>query len=142
MKSAFAGAIVSATEPTRITPGTTDGTEGDGSVTFMGTYDPVEIGPEGDNTLLYFSDNNTLYWPNGAMTINPFRAYFQLNNIAANPAQTRSIVLNIGGEKIEIGSTDYTDSDDSWYDMSGRKLGGKPTKKGLYIHGDRKVVIK
>ncbi|MCR5435255.1 MAG: hypothetical protein K6F20_12800 [Bacteroidaceae bacterium] len=30
----------------------------------------------------------------------------------------------------------------AWYDMSGRKLDGKPTAKGLYIHCGRKVAIK
>ncbi|MBQ7527528.1 MAG: leucine-rich repeat protein [Bacteroidaceae bacterium] len=32
--------------------------------------------------------------------------------------------------------------DRSWYDLSGRKLSGKPTQPGLYINGGRKVVIK
>ena len=136
----FYDLAVTAAEPTRITPGLTAGTEGDGSVTFCGTYDPVEIGEEGDNTMLYFSDNNTLYWPNGAMTINPFRAYLQLNGATA---QTRSIVLNIGGETtaIEVGGVKEV-RDDSWYDMSGRRLVGKPTAKGFYINNGKKVVIK
>ena len=30
---------------------------------------------------------------------------------------------------------------DTWYNLSGRKLNGKPTKKGLYIQNGRKVVI-
>jgi hypothetical protein len=30
---------------------------------------------------------------------------------------------------------------DAWYDMTGRKLDGKPTTKGIYIHQGRKVVI-
>ena len=29
-----------------------------------------------------------------------------------------------------------------WYDLSGRKLDGKPTQKGLYIHNGKKVVVK
>ena len=31
---------------------------------------------------------------------------------------------------------------DSWHSLDGRKLQGKPTKKGLYIHGGRKTVVK
>jgi hypothetical protein len=31
---------------------------------------------------------------------------------------------------------------DYWYDMSGRKLDGKPNTKGVFIHGGRKVVLK
>ena len=31
---------------------------------------------------------------------------------------------------------------EKWYDMNGRPLQSKPTKKGLYIHNGQKVVIK
>ena len=33
-------------------------------------------------------------------------------------------------------------NNEGWFDLSGRKLTGKPTKPGLYINGGRKVVIK
>ena len=28
-----------------------------------------------------------------------------------------------------------------WYSIDGRKLSGKPTKKGLYIHNGKKIVM-
>ena len=31
---------------------------------------------------------------------------------------------------------------DTWYDLNGHQLQGKPTQKGVYIHGGKKVVIK
>ena len=34
------------------------------------------------------------------------------------------------------------DHSGGWFDLSGRKLTGKPTQPGLYINGGRKVVIK
>ena len=30
----------------------------------------------------------------------------------------------------------------AWYSLDGRKLSGKPTKSGVYIHNGKKVVIK
>lgn len=33
-------------------------------------------------------------------------------------------------------------NDNSWYTINGVKLQGKPTQKGVYINGGRKVVIK
>ena len=149
----FNSVIIDAADPISITPGLTAGTDGDACVTFQGIYDPVTIGEEGDNTKLYFSTGNTLYWPNGAMTINPFRAYLQLNGATA---QTRSIVLNIGDETTEIEvkgvkevrevlgepSDQGRANDDSWYSLDGRRLDGKPTAKGIYIHGGKKVMIK
>ncbi len=103
----------------------------------------MEIGSEGDNTKLYFSTANTLYWPNGAMTINPFRAYFQLNSAAA----TRSVVLNFGDEttgivELKNSGIQESKSDTGWYTLDGRRLNGKPTTKGLYIHNGQKTVIK
>ena len=34
------------------------------------------------------------------------------------------------------------DNEGAWFDLSGRKLGSKPAKPGLYIQGGKKVVIK
>ena len=48
------------------------------------------------------------------------------------------------GTQTVIGHTDITDSTDkadaAWYSLDGRKLEGKPTKKGVYIHNGRVVV--
>ena len=125
---------------------TSDVTSDDWSVTFKGTYDPVAIGDEGDNTKLYFGNGNTLYWPNGAMTINPFRAYFQLNTINA---KARSIVLNFGEGDMTTVISDATRLNDkeqmindNWYTLDGRKMQGKPAQKGVYIKNGHKVVIK
>jgi len=35
----------------------------------------------------------------------------------------------------------YAGADD-WYDLQGRKLSGKPSKKGLYINNGKKVIVK
>jgi hypothetical protein len=31
---------------------------------------------------------------------------------------------------------------DTWYDLQGRKLSGKPTQKGIYIYQGKKRIIK
>lgn len=62
-------------------------------------------------------------------------------------SQTRSALV-IGGEN--DGTTGIIDAarlidnglSGSWYDLSGRKLNGKPTTKGIYIINGKKVVIK
>ena len=120
-----------------------------GVVTFSGNFNPVGCSA-GDNTMLYLGAGNKLYYPNATMTINSFRAYFQLNNgITAgdpsSPNAIRAFVLNFGDEETGILSTtnftNFTNSD-AWYSLDGRKLNGKPTTKGLYINNGRKVVIK
>lgn len=37
--------------------------------------------------------------------------------------------------------TNFTNSDDSWYDLQGRKI-QMPTQRGLYIHNGKKIVVK
>ena len=143
----FTNVTISTTTPTDITP---TGSGSDGSVTFKGTFGPHDIGgTDGDNTKLYLGNGNKLYWPSGAKSINSFRAYFQLNNITAgNPSSSgvRAFVLNFdGNEQTGITTTNYTNfsnSDNAWYTLDGRKLSGKPTAKGLYINNGKKVVIK
>lgn len=60
--------------------------------------------------------------------------------------QTITVVfMSSNGETTSIGTLDTRTgeiSTDGWYSMDGRKLDGKPTKKGLYINNGRKVVIK
>ena len=59
-----------------------------------------------------------------------------------NAARQLSIVIN--DETSGITTTNYTNFTNSnkWYAIDGRKLDGKPTKKGLYINNGKKTVIK
>ena len=38
--------------------------------------------------------------------------------------------------------SENSDTSDTWYDISGRRLAGKPTQRGLYIQSGRKVTVK
>jgi hypothetical protein len=44
----------------------------------------------------------------------------------------------------EIETTNYTNytNSNAWYTLSGTRLSGKPTQKGIYIVNGKKVVIK
>ena len=126
-------------------------TSEDTKVEFRGTFSPVEL-TGGDASNLYLgvgkNDQNknvsTLYWPSSAKTINAFRGYFHINSTA----QARAFMLNLDDEETTgiISTTNFTNYTNSagagWYDLSGRKLPGKPTAKGVYIHQGKKQVIK
>ena len=117
-------------------------------VQFIGNYAPMTL-DGGDKSKLYIGAENTLYYPSTAMTINAFRAYFHLNGITiADLPAAANIRMFFGDDSEETGISDtprLNDKgqmiNDSWYDLSGRKLNGKPTTKGLYINNGRKVVI-
>ena len=117
------------------------------SITFCGTYTPFNFTSD-DNTKLFIGAANTLYYPKSSAKINSCRAYFQLNGITAGDknSQVRNFKLNFGDEEttgiITTNYTNFTNSDDAWYDLSGRKLSGRPIRKGVYLHNSRLVVIK
>ena len=121
-------------------------------VEFIGTMSPVNL-VGGNTSVLYLGTNNSLYYPSADMTINSFRAYFRLlgglttgdpNNPEQSGGNVSAFCLNLGEEGTQTGicNTEITEGTDAWYTISGVRLAGKPTKKGLYIHTGRKVVIK
>ena len=67
------------------------------------------------------------------------KCWLEISN-SANAAPAMTIVF---GEVTGIGVIDNGQrTSGDWYDLNGRKLQGRPTKKGVYINNGRKVVIK
>ena len=68
------------------------------------------------------------------------------NRCLLNVGGTNSApVLTIGTETTSLSpdpSPSREGSNQGWYTLDGRKLNGKPTQKGIYVNGGRKVVIK
>ena len=134
---------------TNMTANTTTVKSSDNYVTFRGTYDPVTF-EANDRTKLFLGSANTLYYPSADVTVNAFRAYFQLNNgltagdpAAPNAPGVRTFNLNFGEESTGISSTPNPSMNGGeWYDLQGRRLNTKPTASGLYIHNGLKVAIK
>ena len=121
------------------------------AIDFVGSFSPVIIEGE-DRTKLYLGDDNTLYYPSTDMTINACRAYFQLHGLTVGDisSEVNTFVLNFGDDDenasgiVDIDHSPLTiDHEvDAWYTIDGRKLSGKPTQKGIYIHNGKKIVIK
>ena len=109
--------------------------------TFKGTYNPIVWDTE-NKSILFVGEKNTLYYPKSGAFVNACRAYFDLGSASA-----REFVMNF-----EEGNSETTSlpqplqkegsQADAWYTLDGRKLNGKPTTKGLYIHNGKKVIIK
>ena len=118
-------------------------------VDFIGTYDYMDFTAE-DKSILFLGAENTLHYPQSGASIGACRAYFQLKNglTAGDPeAGVRAFNLNFGDEETGIRSltpdpSPKGEGSSYWYSIDGRKLDGRPTKKGLYIHGGKTVVIR
>lgn len=117
-------------------------------IEFKGTFNRFDIEGE-DRTILYLGGDNLLYYPNAAMSINAFRAYFELNGLTAGDPTNgiNGFVLNFGDEEsvifsIENGKMKVDNDAGAWYTIDGRILNSKPSRKGIYINNGQKVVIK
>ena len=110
---------------------------------FKGTYAWQEYTVE-NKSILLLGEKNALYWPKPDGGTNPSigacRAYFQLTD----GTEAREFVLNFGEETTSLPQPLQREGSQAgaWFDLSGRKLDGKPMKKGVYIVNGRKVVIK
>jgi hypothetical protein len=72
------------------------------------------------------------------------KAWLEVPVSSGNNANIRIVFDNDETTEIEeVDSGQLTvDSDDSWYDLQGRKLDGQPTTKGVYIWKGKKVVVR
>lgn len=103
---------------------------------FIGSYAEVDITNAQKN---YVLSDNTIY-PVGenAATINPYRAYFQVDQ----EGEARALTLFIDGEVTGISELVKMSNEQQGqvYDLQGRKV--EKTAKGLYIKNGKKVVVK
>ena len=123
-------------------------------VDFVGSYSPVALAAD-DRTSLFLGTGNTLYYPSEAMTINAFRAYFQLKGDlkAGDPGSNgiKAFALNLNGEETAVATTFASQERvaEGWYDLSGRRVAdasfttpSTSLPRGIYIHHGRKIVVK
>ncbi len=117
-------------------------------VDFVGSFSPVPL-TANDKSVLYLGADNKLYYPSTDMTIGSCRAYFQLKDglnagdLAASGAKIR---LYFGDEETGIreisNPSNPSNFSDPYFTLDGRRLSSKPTQRGIFIHGGKKVIIK
>jgi hypothetical protein len=79
---------------------------------------------------------------NNNVKIPPFRAYITGPDVTTTSG-ARELNSSFDGEAAGIDTLRLIDSDgtEHWYDLNGRRI-DKPTRKGVFIHGGRKEVIR
>jgi len=71
------------------------------------------------------------------------KAFVLVNGTGAALARSLTMVFDDEATGIKTTDfTDYSDSEDAWYTLDGRRLQGKPAKSGIYVNNGRKIVIK
>ena len=111
-------------------------------VNFVPTLDKTAV--DGDvKDILILNTSGTLVHPSATGDMKGFRGYFLMHDA---PAGAREFIMNFGdGEtngiqpiRMENGTTPA----EGTYDLSGRRIQGQPTQKGVYIQNGKKVIIK
>ena len=144
-------------------------TNGNGDWTFHGTYQLLTYGSnltgyvygfaskakdvENEGHVDYIEAGEFVHAKSGA-SVPPMRCYLTYNKNNGEFAGTRGdndlpqtiTVRFVGarGEVTAIGTLNTQTGEivtDGWYTLSGTKLSGKPTKRGIYINNGRKVVL-
>ncbi len=108
---------------------------------FVGTYS-FTLFDYADPNILFIGAGNQLTYPKVGAKIGACRAYFDFNDYYY--AKVRSMGLNYGTEgvtSIESSPLKMPDETGAWRTLDGREISQRPTAKGVYLHGDRKVLI-
>ena len=99
-----------------------------------------------DNSILLMGDDDKLYYPANGASIGAQRAYFKIGEDGAAARRVTAFNVNFDdGETTGVTTTSYTNftnSDDTWYTLDGRKLQGKPSRAGVYIYNGKTFTIK
>ena len=149
----FPGVTVNATAPTAVT--FANNANAGGACQFVGQYSPFSIDDNNIDEIIMLGSGSTLGYSKNPRSLRCFRCHFEIPTTTNAPAMN-SYVIDFGeGEQTGIISgTDFTIATphsqgenstaktDVWYTLDGRKLDGKPTQKGMYIHNGKKIVIK
>lgn len=147
----FSGVTIDKTMRDIVCTVTDDATEaGSASVTFKGTYRRIGF-TETDKSILFVGATNRLNYPLAGAVIGPQRAFFQLEGFEAspNPSQgggngAKTFVLNLEEDDPTSINEELRDMDEGpeWFDLQGRKLAGKPSRKGTYIRNGKKIAVR
>ena len=139
----FLGVTISNTEAQAV-QSQTAGLE---TVQMVGTFSPVSV-KAGDKSILFLSDDNTLYYSSIDRQLCSCRAHFSVPYINGNAgAEARAFVLGFDDEEatgisLTPGSSTEGEGSDCWYTIDGRKLSSKPSQRGMYINKGKKILVK
>ena len=116
---------------------------------FKGTNEDKAQGATGNgpwrmaaNTKYYGCNGNDFVWIKNAGNVDAHRCWIEIST--ANAPSRLTLVFEKEGttdiDSMEDGRSQMEDG--AWYDLSGRKLDGEPTAKGVYIKDGKKVVVR
>ena len=110
---------------------------------FIGTLTASTIAASTSTQNNYAFNGKEFVWVKNEISVGANKAWLAIPTTV--PAGTRSISIVFGDGTTGIEAIDngqWSMDNGQWYDLNGRKLDGKPTRKGVYIQNGKKVVVK
>ena len=107
---------------------------------FTGTLEAATIAASDATQDNYAWNGLQFVWVKTALSIAANKAWLQVPATASAPQRIQIVFSSTTG----IGAIDglQSEGEGAWYDLNGRRLPGKPTKKGVYILNGKKMVVK
>ena len=106
---------------------------------FVGTLEATTIAASTEALNNYALNGKQFVWVMNAIEVAANKCWLQIPNSEVTARNISIVFGDATGVNGVIGVKEV--NDDSWYDLSGRKV-TKPTKKGVYILNGKKVVVK
>ena len=139
----FSGVTLNKTAPTPATFSNAFGADGQ----FIGTYSPFSIDDGNIDKIVLLSDGNTLGYSKNNRTLRSCRAHFMIPTTTSGIRAMVDFDIDFnGGESTGVAALndngEMIHDNDGWYTLTGVKLDGKPTRRGIYLHNGRKEAVK
>lgn len=114
---------------------------------FVGTYSPFSIDAGNIDEIVLLSDANKLGYSKNPRTLRSCRAHFMIPTSSSGIRAMVDFDIDFnGGESTGVAALndnrEMIHDNDGWYTLTGVKLDGKPTRRGIYLHNGRKEAVK
>ena len=108
---------------------------------FKGTMEAQQMDGSSDTKDIYVMTGQYFTLVRNAGTVAANRCWLEINKTVSQNAPRLIISRSEGTTSIDVIDNEQL-TNDTWYDLNGRRLQGKPSQKGVYIKNGKKIVIK
>ncbi len=138
----FSGVTLYNTAPNPVKFSNAFGEQGE----FVGAYSPFGIDAGNIDKIVLLSDANTLGYSKNPRTLRSCRAHFMIPTSSSGIRAMVDFDIDFnGGESTGVAALndnrEMIHDNDGWYTLTGVKLDGKPTRRGIYLHNGRKEAV-
>lgn len=106
---------------------------------FIGTLEAATIAGSSDNQTNYALNGKQFVFVKNDIPVAANKAWLSFETFNNAKQRSISIVFEEGTTELDEIKNDKP-TDDTWYDLNGRKLDGEPTTKGVFIKNGKKVM--